>query len=138
VNSDSTRPPGRAPHPVFWLIAISLAVIAVKLVLPSGPRFDSSAFAQLGSGASARGVFAFSGQMTKNTFGVYVVDTDAMTIWMYEYVPQKGCLRLAGSRSWRYDRYLEDFNGCDLPPDAVEKMIDEQRQYKLESQNSIP
>jgi len=41
---------------------------------------------------------------------------------------------LAGSRTWRYDRYLEDFNGCDLPPDAVEKMVEEQRQYRLKEQ----
>jgi hypothetical protein len=124
----------RRPHPVYWVIAACLVVITAKLVLaPGGPSLDAAAWAQVTSGAGARGVFALSGQLTKNTYGVYIVDTDAMTLWMYEYVPQKGCLRLAASRTWRYDRYLEDFNGCDLPPAAIEKMVEEQRQYRLES-----
>lgn len=119
---------------MFWVIAACLLVITIKFVfIPDSQTLGPSAFAQMASGAGARGVFAFSGQLTKSTYGVYVVDTDAMTIWLYEYVPQKGCVRLAGSRTWRYDRYLEDFNGCDLPPDAVEKMVEQQRQYRLES-----
>ena len=61
-----------------------------------------------------------------------MVDVDAMTIWAYEYT-QKGCLRLAGARAWRYDRYLENYNICDLPPEVVEQMIEDQRKYKLES-----
>lgn len=103
------------------------------VLTPAGPSLDTAAFAQMATGAGARGVFALSGQLTKSTYGVYVVDTDAMTLWMYEYVPQKSCLRLAASRTWRYDRYLEDFNGCDLPPQEIEKMIEEQRQYRLGS-----
>ncbi len=78
-------------------------------------------------------MFAFSGQLSKSTYGVYVVDVDAMTMWTYEYLPQKGCLRLAAARTWRYDRYLENYNVCDLPPEAVEKMIEDQRQYRLHS-----
>lgn len=127
--------PYRRPHPVFWVIAACLVIITARLVVaPAGPSLDGSAFAQMATGASARGVFALSGQLTKSTYGIYVVDTDAMTLWMYEYVPQKGCLRLAASRTWRYDRYLEDFNGCDLPPQEIEKMIEEQRLYRLGSQ----
>ena len=81
----------------------------------------------------ARGVFAFSGQLSKGTYGLYMVDADTMTIWVYEYLPQKGCLRLAASRTWRYDRYLENYNTCDLPPEMVEQMIDQQRQERLQS-----
>jgi hypothetical protein len=39
-------------------------------------------------------------------------------------------LRLASARTWRYDRYLENYNICDLPPEAVEEMIDRQREYR--------
>jgi len=69
---------------------------------------------------------------------VYVVDVDAMTLWAYEYLPQKSCLRLAAARTWRYDRYLENYNICDLPPDAVEKMIEDQRQYRMEALEGSP
>ncbi len=78
-------------------------------------------------------MFAFSGQLSKGTYGVYVVDTDAMTMWVYEYLSQKGCLRLAAARTWRYDRYLENHNICDLPPEAVEQMIEEQRRSRKQA-----
>jgi hypothetical protein len=118
---------------VFWVIAVALVVIATTLVTRSDSRVVAPAFGQATSSAGLRGVFAFSGQLSKNSYGVFLVDVDAMTLWTYEYLPQKGCLRLAAARTWRYDRYLEDYNGCDLPPDVVEQMIADQRKYRLQS-----
>lgn len=124
----------RVPHPVYWVIAASLATIAVNQVLSVGGRPDTGlAFAQPVSSGGARGVFAFTGQLTKNSYGVYLVDVDAMTIWAYEYLAQKNCLHLAAARSWRYDRYLENHNVCDLPPDVVEQMVEDQRKYRLQA-----
>jgi len=124
----------RRPHPVYWVIAAALVVIAVKqIATPTGPDWSSVALAQPSGMVGARGVFAFSGQLSKGTYGLYMVDSDTMTIWVYEYLPQKGCLRLAASRTWRYDRYLENYNTCDLPPEMVEQMIDQQRQERLQS-----
>jgi len=126
------------PHPIFWVIGVALVVIAAELALrPSGILAEPPALAQA-TGAGARGVFAFSGQLSKGTYGVFVVDTDASTIWAYEYLSQKGCLRLAGARSWRYDRYLENYNVCDLPPEAVEQMVEEQRQYRTQGNETAP
>ena len=125
---------------MFWVIAAALVVIATALVLrPAGtmePLIGGSALAQAVTSGGSRGVFAFSGQLSKGTYGVYMVDVDAMTIWTYEYLPQKGCLRLAAARTWRYDRYLENYNICDLPPDVVEQMIEDQRQYRLQASES--
>ncbi len=133
-------PPRHTPHPVYWVIATALVMIALMLVVrPAGPSFENLAYGQMGGSAGARGVFAFSGQLSKNTYGVYMVDSDAMTIWAYEYLPQKGCMRLAAARTWRYDRYLENHNICDLPPDVVEQMVESQRQYRLQSsENKMP
>jgi len=122
------------PHPVYWVIAIALTVIATTLVVRDGDvRWGRTAFAQPVSSGGARGVFAFSGQLSQGTYGVYMVDVDAMTMWVYEYLPKKGCVRLAAARTWRYDRYLENHNVCDLPPDVVEQMVEEQRQFRLQS-----
>ena len=127
------------PHPVYWVIAVALAAIALNLWTRSGESLPSAAFAQPVMSGGARGVFAFSGQLTKNTYGIYMVDVDAMTIWAYEYLSQKGCLRLAAARTWRYDRYLENHNVCDLPPDVVEQMVNDQREYKLQAtENKMP
>ena len=132
---------GRTPHPIFWVIAIALVVIATTLVTRQEgtswpPDFIDSAMGQPVTSAGARGVFAFTGQLTKSTFGVYLVDVDAMTMWTYEYKPARGCLRLASARTWRYDRYLEDYNTCNLSPAEVEKMIENQRAYRLQSSES--
>jgi len=124
-------------HPVNWVIAGALMVIATMLVLRSDTSpMHGVAFGQPVTSGGARGVFAFSGQLSKGTFGVYMVDVDAMTTWVYEYLPQKGCLRLAGARTWRYDRYLEDYNVCGPPPDAVERMVEDQRQYRIQADES--
>lgn len=136
VSTDSQRRP--APHPVYWLIAGALMTIAITQLTNRNPalQLSGSAFAQPTTSAGARGVFAFSGQLTKNTYGVYVVDTDTATMWMYEYNGTKGCLRLAASRSWRFDRYLENHNLCDLPPETVEQMIEEQRSNRKQAEES--
>ena len=92
----------QAPHPVLWVIAVALVVIATTLVTrPGGMEIASPAFGQAVTSGGARGIFAFSGQLSANTYGVYMVDVDAMTIWTYEFLPGKSCLRLAGARTWR-------------------------------------
>jgi hypothetical protein len=132
VRSGAPRRP--TPHPVYWVIAFALVVIATVLVVrPDAtqiPMLGNPALAQSVSSGGARGLFAFSGQLSKSTYGLYMVDMDTMTVWVYEYLPQKDCLRLAAARTWRYDRYLENHNICDLAPDAVEQMIEDQRQYR--------
>ena len=122
------------------MIATALVVIAAALVVrPGSGGLGTVAFGQPVASGGARGVFAFTGQLSKGTHGVFMVDVDAMTIWAYEYLPAKGCLRLAAARTWRYDRYLENHNVCDLPPGIVEQMVEEQRQYRLQSsENKMP
>lgn len=116
-----------------------LAIVAMQALRPDAPRFTDSALAQSVNSGGSRGIFAFTGQLSKGEFGVFMVDVDAMTIWAYEYQSQKSCLRLAAARTWRYDRYLENYNSCDLPPDAVEQMIDIQRQDRLQkNENEMP
>lgn len=125
----------RRLQPVLWVIAIALVANIVLSLIRTGPAVgvDSLALAQTTQAAGTRGLFAFSGQMSKNSYGIYMVDTDAMTVWAYEFNQQKNCLRLAAARTWRYDRYLENYNICDLPPEAVEQMVDEQRQTRLQA-----
>ncbi len=128
--------PSRA-HPVFWVIAAALTVIATAEVLRWDAPIISPATAQPVTSGGARGLFAFSGQLSKSAYGVYMVDMDTMTLWVYEYLPQRGCMRLAAARTWRYDRYLENHNACgDLLPEAVEQLIENQRLDKRQRQES--
>lgn len=112
------------------MIATALSIIAVALLARGGGGPSVPAWAQPLTGGGSRGVFAFSGQLASGAFGVYMVDVDSMTIWCYEYQKERGCMRLAAARSWKYDRYLEQFNVCDITPADVERLIEDQRAYK--------
>ncbi len=123
-----SAPSSAASHPAWWIIALSLAAIAINMSLSSKPA-PPEAIAQNVRGAGARGVFAFTGQLTANTFGVFMVDVDAGTIWCYEYIMAGGQkrLRLVTARSWIYDRYLEEYN-VDAPSVSdIQRMVEQQR-----------
>lgn len=116
---------------VWWVIAVSLAVIAMCMVLRIDGAGLPAALAQAPRQAGARGIFAFSGQLSEHSYGLYMVDVDAGTIWCYEYLHGPKKLRLAAARSWLFDRYLEN-QDCQGPsPAEVERMVEEQRRQKL-------
>lgn len=89
-----------------------------------------TSLAQATRSAGARGIFAFTGQISPNAYGVYMVDVDAGTIWCYECVTIGGVkkLRLVSARSWIFDRYLEDYNGDELSPTEVKELVEQERE----------
>ena len=129
-------PSGR--HTVLWLIAVLLAVIATVLVLRlDDARLMRSAVAQTetpgGAMVGARGIYAFSGQLTARTFGLFMLDVDTGTVWCYELsraANDELLLRLVAARSWTSDRYLEEFNVADPVPAAVGMMVQQQRSMR--------
>ncbi|MHC4611740.1 MAG: hypothetical protein ACYS7M_15490, partial [Planctomycetota bacterium] len=121
---------------LLWVIAVCLVIIATCLVLQVQDR--GTVNAQPVTQAGARGIFAFTGQLTKGTYGVFMVDVDAGTLWCYEYVSGKRTLRFVASRSWVYDRYLEEFNAGDPPVAEIERLVEEQRARKLQLMGSPP
>jgi hypothetical protein len=109
-------------------------IIATCLVLRLDEGDRPVALAQPVSRSGARGIFAFTGQLSKNTYGVFMVDVDTSTLWCYEVLPAKPMLKLVAARSWKYDRYLEEFNiDPDTAPPIIEQMVEEQRQRRLQS-----
>ncbi|UCG15444.1 MAG: hypothetical protein JSV19_09110 [Phycisphaerales bacterium] len=125
-------------HAVWWVTAVSLAVIAACLVFRLDAKLAPSVSAQSYSAGGARGVFAFPAQITKTSYGVYMVDVDTGTIWCYEYTGATRKLRLAAARSWRFDRYLEDLNGEDMSPSDVEQLVEQARTAKLQAGGAGP
>ncbi len=114
----------------MWLIGASLAVIAACMVL-NGEDRGSPAFAQPMNQAGAMGIFAFTGQLSGSSYGLFMVDVDTMTVWCYEIAGESKELRLIAGRTWRYDRYLENFNCAGLPPEMIENMVQQARDAKL-------
>jgi len=144
--SDSSRPEPAVGSPptivvqaprtplMGWVVAAGLLVIAACLVLRPDGLGAPPVFAQQTAHAGARGVFAFTGQLSKGTFGVFMVDVDAGTLWCYEYVPAKRELRFVASRSWLFDRYLKEFNASDPPVADIERLVEQQRARELQAE----
>jgi hypothetical protein len=120
----------RNSQTVHWIIAILLAVIATGLWLrPAGLALPHTAFAQQPPMAGARGVFAFTGPIQRDQYGLFMLDVDQGTIWCYAFENVAGTskLRLVAARTWVYDRYLQDFN-CAAPDfRTVQKLVAQQR-----------
>jgi len=130
--NQSAMPAGRRASVASWVIAVSLALIALNMTLRADP-FGQPAQAQSVRFAGARGIFAFTGPTTQSSYGVYMVDVDSGTLWCYEWAttPQGvKRLRLVSARSWIFDRYLEEYNVDGLSPSDVEELVDEQRRRR--------
>lgn len=90
----------------------SLALAAVFLWwLALGPMNDAEA--QRVTAAEAAGLFAVAGQITPETFGLYVLDPRRESLAVYEYVPNPRTgprLHLRAARSVMFDLQLESYN----------------------------
>jgi len=128
-------------QPILWLIAGLLAVIAVALIFRGGssspfnlalaePPVPSHAGLEGG-----RGIYAFTGQLSAKSYGLFMMDADSGTIWCYEIQtggPKGGpTLRLVAARSWIFDRYLEEYNTGDPIPSEVREMVQAQREQRV-------
>ena len=131
-------------QPMLWLIAGLLAVIAVALIFRGGsPSTTSLALAEPPVPSRAgieggRGIYAFTGQLSSRSYGLFMMDTDSGTVWCYE-IQSPGAngansqprLKLLAARSWIFDRYLEEFNTGEPIPSEVREMVQAQREQRL-------
>ena len=115
----------------LYLNAALLLAILVALVSRSGGVAVGSmlpaAFGAEGQPIAGGGsLYLMPGQMSMNTFGCYVMDTDAQTLCAYQFYPGEKALRLVAARSFRHDRRLGNFN-TEPDPRDVEKWVELER-----------
>ena len=125
------RPNRRRGNPVataLYLNAALLLAILVALLSRSGSgTVLPAAFAAEGQQIAGGGsLYLMPGQLSLNTFGCYVMDTDAQTLCVYQYFPGEKELRLLAARSFRHDRRLGNFNTIPDPRE-VEKWVELER-----------
>lgn len=113
-----------------WLAVILLAVIVVMLgreLVFSVPPADAQTGWAGGAGQDGK-VFAIAGQVTKDTYGLYLVDMKNGTICVYQF-RDGGRLRLMAARTFIYDSQLDSYNTEPLPQD-VAKLVARARRLK--------
>lgn len=117
-------------NPASWVIAALLAVIAVGVWVRPEDRLVPAALAQAPPVAGARGVFAFTGPIDRDQYGLFMLDVDQGTVWCYAFDNQAGTrkLKLVAARTWVYDRYLKDFNCAEPTFRDIQTLVKQQRE----------
>ncbi len=125
-NTIAPQTHARSTPIALWSIALLLALIAGILI---GRGAEATANAQTTPMAGGRGVFAFTGQIDGDRYGLFMLDIEQGTLWCYEIDNVGGVrkLRLFAARSWLYDRYLQEFNIDGYSPVEVQALIAKQR-----------
>ncbi len=116
-----------------WLLAVAFAFLAGMLFTSRPDSLLQSAQAQ-SAAAGARGVYAFTGPLDSSRTGLFMLDIEQGTVWVYEIetVDTVRKLKLVAARSWVYDRYLRDFN-CAAPTFRdVQDLVSRQREREAQ------
>ena len=109
-----------------WVIVVGLSMVvgALTMQLLSAPAAAAAA------GAAGEGkVFAIAGQVSADSYGVYLVDLEKGTMCLYEYVARDRRLWLRAARTFQADVQLDSYNTMPLPKE-VSKMVAEARRLK--------
>ncbi|MEK6767163.1 MAG: hypothetical protein AABY49_13190 [Planctomycetota bacterium] len=113
----------------YGLNTILLGVVIVLLVLVLTKTSTNYVIAQGDGGAGARHVFALVGNQQANRESFYLVDTNQEVIMVYEYGIQGEGLGLVTTRSYKYDKLLEQYGRNNFGPnvDNIKKELEKRR-----------
>jgi len=95
-----------------------LAVIAVCLLAQVLADRSSAGPAPLAAGAAdGSSLLVVAGQVTRDSYGLYLVDRTNRTMCVYQWMPSTRKLRLLAARTYTYDITLDQYN---TEPDPLE------------------
>ena len=118
---------------VQWVIVVILSVIATCLVLELGFG-ASSATAQVTS-VGGRDMLVVGGQITKDSYGLYLVDTKRQSLCVYQWLPGTRKLRLMAARTFKFDVQLDEYNADKPTPSEVKRLVEQNRRLGDEKTN---
>jgi hypothetical protein len=113
----------------YRLNTILFGVVITLLVLILVKNSPNYVVAQGGGGSGAGHVFAVVGNKQANRESFYLVDTRQEVIMVYEYGVQGEGLGLVTTRSYRYDKQLEQYGKTYFGPkvDKIRKELEKVR-----------
>ena len=104
-----------------WSLVILLVVLAAGL-LTQLVVSQATVHAQTHTSATREGVFVVAGQISGETYGLYLVDYEKKTLCVYKYLPKDRQLRLMAARTYAYDVQLDEYNTQPLPRDIKKEV----------------
>jgi hypothetical protein len=136
----------RSPRPqnrVFYALCANAAVLVLILCAlisrGGGSQLGpSAAFAQQQPPiAGGGGVFVMPAQLSPNVWGCFLMDIDNQTLCVYQYSPGEKMLRLSASRTFKFDRGLNNFN-TSPPPLEVRDLVQREREALRVTEPATP
>jgi hypothetical protein len=112
-----------------YALVIGLALVAGALLATLGrDLLDQPASAQVTTSASqGRGVTVMAGQISDETYGLYLVDEGNKTICVYQLVSKDRRLKLVAARYYGFDVQLDDYGNEDPRPREVKDLVERHR-----------
>jgi len=109
-----------------WSLAAVLATVAVSLLVTLGLSV-TAAHGQPTASEKKNSVFVVAGQISHETYGLYLVDYENKAIAVYKYVDRNRSLELRAVRTYRFDVQLDEYNTSKPLPRDVKKLIRQQK-----------
>ena len=105
---------------VQWSVIIAVSLVAAAAWTLANIDLPSASAQAVQAGGEPAGMFAVAGQITPDTYGLYVVDPKRGSVVVYEYVPARRQLHLRAARSIVYDLQLESYNTAPDPAEVAD------------------
>ncbi len=84
--------------------------------------------------ATGDSVLVVAGQVTRDTYGLYLVDQANRTICVYQWSPNSRKLRFLAARTYTFDRKLDQYN-TEPDPLEIKKLSDKARRLDKGADN---
>ena len=111
-----------------WLVVVALGLLAAGLLVELGRATAQDhvappdVAADQPAPAAPPSVFAVAGQVTRDGYGIYLVDMGNQTLCVYQYVPSMKKLHLLAARTYAFDTQLDDYN-TEPSPREIRNMV---------------
>ncbi|MCK5113898.1 MAG: hypothetical protein KAR11_03970 [Phycisphaerae bacterium] len=114
--------------PTRWVVLLGLSAAAIGLLLFLGLG-EGYAQGQTATVTPDSKIFVTVGRISRETYGLYLVDYENKTICIYQVTPEKGrSLKLISARSYKYDVQLDAYNTPDeMSPAVVKEMVERRK-----------
>jgi hypothetical protein len=115
------------------LCANAIVLLLILMTLLSRDNrlsLSSAAFAQMPAQApiaGASGLFIMPAQLSPNTWGCYLLDSQKQTLCVYQFLPGDKLLRFMAARDVGHDHQLSDFNTLP-PPSDIKDLVERENQ----------
>ena len=106
-----------------WVVVVALAALTAGLLVEVGRSLaDDDVLLPPPAGRQEGSIVAVPGQISRDSYGIYLVDLKNETICVYQYQTSPRTLKLLAARMFTYDTQLDEYNS-EPSPREIRQMV---------------